>query len=248
MLLVIIQCSFKAPISTSVCLYSTSSVAIMMLQPCLDPTAWQREQRVSHWHQCWPLGCPVQDACSSVIIHKFSVANCSTLVFWWTSLFQTHEVKVITLAGSLLYIQFSHSVMSDSLRPHEPQHTRSPCPSPTPGGHPNPCPLYWWCHPTISSSVVPFSYCPQSFPTLGSFQMSQLFASGGQNIGVSASGSVLPMNTHDWSPLGWTGCISLQSKGLSRVFSNTTVQKLQFFSTKLFYSPTITSIALKKHP
>ena len=101
--------------------------------------------------------------------------------------------------------------MSDSLQPYEPQHARPPCPSPTPGVHPNPCPLSRWCHPTISSSVVPFSSCPQSFPASGSFPMSQLFASGGQNIGVSASTSVLPMNTQDWSPLGWTGGISLQS-------------------------------------
>ena len=111
------------------------------------------------------------------------------------------------------------------------QHTRPPCPSPTPRVHPNPCPLSRWCHPTISSSVVPFSSSPQ-FPTPGSFQMSQLFASGGQSIGISASTSVLPMNTQDWSPLGWTGCISLQSKGLSRIFSKTTVQKHQFFSTQ----------------
>ena len=116
---------------------------------------------------------------------------------------------------------------------HEPQHARAPCPSPNPGVHPNPCPLCQWCCPTISSSVVPFSSCPQSFPASGSFQMSQLFASGGQSIGVSASTSVLPMNTQDWSPLGWTGWISLQSKGLSRVFSNTTVQKHQFFSAQL---------------
>ena len=130
-------------------------------------------------------------------------------------------------------VQFSCLVMSDSLQPHEPQHARPPCPSPTPGVHPNPFPLSWWCHPTISSSVVPFSSCPLFFPTSGSFQKSQLFASGGQSIGVSTSKSVLPMNTQDWSPLGWTGWISLQSKGLSRVFSNTTVQKHQFFSTQL---------------
>ena len=130
-------------------------------------------------------------------------------------------------------VQFSCSVMSDSLWPHEPQHARPPCPSPTPGVHPNPCPWSQWCHPTISSSVVSFSSCPQSFPASGSFQMSQLFTSGGQSIGDSASASVLPMNTQDWSPLGWTGWISLQSKGLSRVFSNTTVQKHQFFGAQL---------------
>ena len=127
-------------------------------------------------------------------------------------------------------VQFSHSVISDSLRPHEPQHTRPPCPSPTPGVYSNSCPLTQWCPPTISSSVVPFSSCPQSFPASGSFQTSQLFASGGQKSGVSASTSVLPMNKQNRFPLGWTGWISLQSKGLSRVFSNTTVQKHQFFS------------------
>ena len=116
-----------------------------------------------------------------------------------------------------------------TLRPHEPP----PCPSPTPGVHPNSCPLSRWCHPTISSSVVPFSSHLQSFQASGSFQMSQLFASGDQSIGVSASTSVLPMNSQDWSPLEWTGWISLQSKGLPRVFSNTTVQKHQFFGAQL---------------
>ena len=130
------------------------------------------------------------------------------------------------------WVQFSHSVVSDSLRPHELQHTRPPCPSPTPRVYPNPCPLSQWYHPTISSSVIPFP-CPQSFPASGYFPMSQLFTSGGQSIGVSASASALLINTRDWSPLGWTGWISLQSKGLSRVFSNTTVQKHQFFGTQL---------------
>ena len=124
-------------------------------------------------------------------------------------------------------IQFSHLVVSHSLHPHELQHARPPCPSQTPGAHPNPCPLSRWCHPTISSSVVPFSSFPQSLPASGSFPTSQLFTSGGQSIGVSASASVLPMNTQDWSPLGWTGWISLQSKRLSRVFSNTVVQHNQ---------------------
>ena len=130
-------------------------------------------------------------------------------------------------------VQFSRSVVSDSLQPHEPQHTRPPCPPPTPGVHLNPCPLSRWCHPTISSAVVPVSSCLQSFPASGYFPMSQLFASGGQRIGVSASTSVLPMNTQDWSPLGWTIWITLQSKGLSRVFFNTTVQKHQFFGAQL---------------
>ena len=123
--------------------------------------------------------------------------------------------------------------MSDSLWPHESQHTRPPCPSPTPGVHSNSCLSSQWCHPAISSSVVPFSSCPESFPSSGSFPMSQLFPWGGQSIGVSASASVLPMNTQDWSPLGWTGWISLQSKGLSEVFSNSTVQKHQFFGAQL---------------
>ena len=139
-------------------------------------------------------------------------------------------------------VQFSRSVVSNSLQPHEPQHVRPPCPSPTPRVYPNPCSLSWWCHPTISSSVIPFSSCPQSFPASGSFQMSHLFTSGGQSIGVSASTSVLPMNTQDWFPLGGTGWISLQSKGLSRVFSNTTVQKHQFFGAQLSSHPTLTSI------
>ena len=130
-------------------------------------------------------------------------------------------------------IQFSRSVVSDSLRPHESQHARPPCPSPTPGVHSNSCPSSQWCHPAISSSVVPFSSCRQPLPERESFPMSQLFPWGGQSIGVSASASVLPMNTQDWSPLGWTGWTSLQSKGLSRVFSNTTVQKHQFFSSQL---------------
>ena len=130
-------------------------------------------------------------------------------------------------------VQFSHSVVSDSLWPHGPQHARPPCPSPTPGVYSNSGPLSRWCHPTISSSAVPFSSCLQYFPSSGSFQMSQLFASGGQNIRVSASTSVLPMNTQDWFPLGSIGWISLQSKGLSRVFSNTTVRKHQFFGTQL---------------
>ena len=130
-------------------------------------------------------------------------------------------------------VQFSHSVVSDSLWSHEPQHARPPCPSPTPGVYPNSCPLSQWCHPTISSSVVPFSSCPQSFLTSAAFQMSQLFTLGVQSIGVSASTSLLPMNTQDWSPLGWTGWISLQSKGISRVFSNTTVQKHQLFCAQL---------------
>ena len=127
-------------------------------------------------------------------------------------------------------VQLSHTVVSDSLRPHGLQHTRPPCPSPTPGVYSNLCPSSQWWHPTTSSSVVPFSSFPQSLSESESFPMSQLFTWGGQSIGVSASGSFLPKNTQDWSPLEWTGWISLQSKGLSRVFSNTTVQKQSYHS------------------
>ena len=139
-------------------------------------------------------------------------------------------------------VQFSHSVMSDSLRPHGLQDTRLPCPSQTPGACSNSCPLSQWCRPTISSSVDPFSSRLQSFPESGSFPMSQFFTSGGQGIGVSALASVLPMNIQDWLSLEWTGWISLQSKGLSRVFCNTTVQKHQFFSPQLSFGPTFISV------
>ena len=130
-------------------------------------------------------------------------------------------------------VQFSRSVVSNSLRIHGLQYARPPCPSPTSGVYSNSCPLSRWCHPTMSFSVIPFSSCLQSVPASGSFPVSHFFASGGQSIGVSASASVLPMIIQDWFPLGWTGWISLQSKGLSRVFSNTTVQKHQFFHTQL---------------
>ena len=134
-------------------------------------------------------------------------------------------------------VQFSHSVMSDSLWPHESQHARPPCPSPTPGVHSKSRPSSRWCHPAISSSVVPFSSCPQSLSASESFPMSQLFAWGGQSTGVSALASFLPKNTQGWSPLEWTGWISLQSKGLARVFSNTTVPKHQFFGAQLSTQP-----------
>ena len=129
--------------------------------------------------------------------------------------------------------QFSWSVVFNALQPHESQHARLPCPSPAPRVHSDSRPSSQWCHPIISSSVVPFSYCPQSLPESGSFLMSQLFAGGGQSTGVSALASYLPKKSQGWSPSKWTGWISLQSKGLSRVFSNTTVQKHQFFSTQL---------------
>ena len=141
--------------------------------------------------------------------------------------------KEVKRHAQVTSVQFSRSVVSDSLWPQEPQHARPPCPSPTPRAHPNPCPLSRWCHPAISSSVAPFSSCPQSFPASGSFQISQLSTSGGQSIGVSASTSVPPMNTQGRFPLGWTDWISLQSKGLSIVFSNTTDQKHQFFGAQL---------------
>ena len=153
---------------------------------------------------------------------------------------RTYAIAQKTLLSS---VQFSCSVVSDSLRPHGCSNTRPTCSSATPRVYSNSCPLSQWCHPTISSSVVPYSSCLQSFQASGSFPMSQFFISGGQSIGVSASASVLPMNIQNWFSLGWTGCISLQSKGLSRVFSNTTVQKHQLFSALSFlYGPTLTSI------
>ena len=148
---------------------------------------------------------------------------------WQKNLKKNTHMNIITKS---LSVQFSRSVVSDSLLPHESQHARPPCPSPTPGVHSNLCPSSWWCHPAISPSVVPFSSCPQSLPASQSFPMSQLFAWGGHSTGVSALASFLPKNTQGWSPLEWTGWISLQSKGLSRAFSNTTVQKHQFFSAQ----------------
>ena len=139
----------------------------------------------------------------------------------YSEITKSHSRNLFCLLSS---VQFSRSVVSDSLQPHGLQHTRTPCPSPNPGVYSSSCPLSQQCHLTISSSVIPFSSHLQSFPASGSFPVSQFFASGGQSIGVSASTSVLPMNIQDWFPLGWTGWISLQSKGFSRVFSNTTVQ------------------------
>ena len=146
-------------------------------------------------------------------------------------------------------VQFSRSVVSNSLLPHELQHTRPPCPSSTPGVHSDSCPQSWWCHPAISSSVVPFSSYLQSLSASESFPICQLFAWGGQSIGVSALASFLPKNTQDWSPSEWTGWICLQSKGLSRVFSNPTVQKHQFFGAQLSSqsNPHINKNHWKKH-
>ena len=146
---------------------------------------------------------------------------------------QTHRHRKQTDDYWKLQLRFSRSVVSNSLRPHGLQHAGRPCPSPTLRACSNSCLLSRWCHPTISSSVIPFSSCLQSSPASGSFPISQFFASDGQRIGVSASASVLPMNIQDWSPLGWSGWISLQSKGLSRVFSNITIQKHQFFGAQI---------------
>ena len=188
----------------------------------------------------------------SSVIHSWNVetAKCPLTAVWITRPGSSIKQRLFSLEkegnSDLRYnwdrplryhakwiVQFSRSVTSNSLQPHGPQHARPPCPSPTLGVYPNSCPLSQWCHPTISSSVVPFSSCLQSFPVSGSFQVSQLFTSGGQSTGVSASASVLPLNTQNWSPLRWTRWISLESKGCSGVFSNTKVQKHQFFSTHL---------------
>ena len=160
--------------------------------------------------------------------------------YWCLLVGDLQMLTLILFTNFSISVQFTRSVVSDTLRSHEPQHARPPCPSPTPGVYPNSCPLSQWCHPTISSSVVPFSTCAQPYPALGSFQMSQLIVSGGQSIGVSASISVHPVNTQDWTSLGWTSWISLQFKGLSKVFSNTTVQKHQFFGAQL-------SVKFKSH-
>ena len=174
----------------------------------------------------------------TLLSHHTHIQICHIfLPFHWVHGFL--NARILNLFANLFDLmisqyQFSSSVVSDSLWPHGLQHPRLPCPSATHRAYSNSCPLNHWCHPTISSSVVPFSSCLQSFPASGSFPMSQLFASGGQSIGVLASASVLPVNSQDWFPLGWTGLISLKSKRLSGVFSNTTVQKHQFFSTQLF--------------
>ena len=161
--------------------------------------------------------------------------------FWLTSLSGITSRSIHATADGIIScflvvyvsVHFSNSVVSNSLWSHGLQHARPPCPSPTPRVYSNSCPLSQWCHPTISSSVIPFSSCLQSFPASGSFPMSQFFESGGKSTGVSASSSVLPMNIKYRFALGWTGWISLQSKGLSRIFSNTKVQKHQFFGTQL---------------
>ena len=179
------------------------------------------------------LVAPALEAESEPLDHQGSPKSFFVFFFFSRTEFKCWSIRTNWWPWKeVLSLQFSCSVMSDSLRPHGGQHTRPPCPSPTPGVYSNSCPLSRWCHPAISSSVVPFS-CLQSFPASGSFQMSQFFTSGGQNIGVSASASALPRNIQDWFPLGWTGWVSFQSEGLSRVFSNTTVQKHQFFRAQL---------------
>ena len=165
---------------------------------------------------------------------KQNETHFSSLLLW-----PSLEFYTLFLISS---VQFSCSVMSDSLQPHGPQHARPPCPSPTPGVYSNSYPLSRWCHPTISSSVVPFSSCPPYFPASGSFPMSQLFSWGGQSIGVSASTSDLPMNTQDWSPLGWTGWISSQSKGLSRSSPKTQFKSINSLVLSFLYSATLASI------
>ena len=162
------------------------------------------------------------------ICHEVMGPDAMIFIFWMLSFKAAFSLSSFQFSS----VQFSHSVMSDSLRPHESQYTRPPCPSPSPRVHSDSCPSSPWYHPAISSSVIPFSSYPQSLPAAESFPMSQLFAWGGQSIGISASASLLPKKSQGWSPLGWTGWISLQSKGLSRVFSNTTVQKHQFFSVQ----------------
>ena len=150
----------------------------------------------------------------------------------WSNTYSFFQTCKYMWNKEITSVQFSRSVVSYSLWPHELQHTRPPCPSPSPEVHTNSCPSSWWCHPAISSSVIHFSSCPQSLPASESLPISQLFTWGGQTTGVSALASFLPMKSQGWSPLEWTGRIPMQSKGLSRVFSNTTVQKHQFFGAQ----------------
>ena len=179
----------------------------------------------------WPdfliLGSLCRWKMSEELYISWNSRQLDNLIDWRFDAFIHLKIFYLTVVS----VQFSRSVLSNSLWPHGLQHARPPCLSPTAGACSNSCPSSWWCHLTISSSVIPFSSCLQSIPASGSFQISQLFASGGQSIGISAS--VLPMNIQDWSPLEWTSWISLQSKGLSRVFCNTTVQKHQFFGAQL---------------
>ena len=188
----------------------------LLISWLLSPSAviLEPKKRVCHYFHCFPIYLPRSDG-----------TRYHDLILW-----------MLSFKAAFSLSSFISSVQSLShfrlFWPHEPQHARPPCPSSIPGVYPNPCPLCRWCHPTTSSSLVPFSSCLQSFPASGSFQMSQLFTSAGQSMGLSASTSVLPVNIQDWFPLGWTGWISLQSKELSRVIFNTTVQKHQLFSAQ----------------
>ena len=198
----------------------------------MTQSAWSVGRVLSFWSWlCYlsPVWCWTSDwlsMCHHILFYHVECWYPCVVLMWGLN----HCLKVIQHISS---VQFNFSVMSDSLWPHGLQHTRPPCPSPTTGVYSNSCPSSRWHHPTISSSLIPFFSCLQSFPAYGSFQMSQFFTLGGQSIGVSTSTWVLPMNIQDWFPLGWTSWISLQSKGLSRVFSNTTVQKHQFFCAQL---------------
>ena len=198
----------------------------------LQPGFWDQMAKVGFF-PLWKLeSCSLKPTRKTLwIIYLFITAK--SLVKYLSFQKEIGHFPLLAWKSSDSSVHFSRSVVSNSLQSHEPQHARPPCPSPTLRVHPNPCPLSRWCHPTISSSVIPWSSCPQSFPASGSSPVSQLFASGGQSIGVLAPTSVLQMITQDWSPLGWAGWISLQSKELLRVFSNTTVQKHQFFGAQL---------------
>ena len=176
---------------------------------------------------CSPPGSSVHGSFQARVLEWGAIAF---YLFSIQIIFKLSQFKSVPQFSS---VQFSCSVTSDSLQPHESQHARPPCPLPTPRVHSNSGPSSWWCHPTISSSVIPFTSCPQSLPASESFPMSQLFTWGGQSIGVFALASFLPKNTQDWSPLEWTGWLSLKSKGLSTVFSSTTIQKHHFFGTQL---------------
>ena len=187
-------------------------------------------------NQLFLLSLPPGSSSSILIINikaciwgRMDTCVCMTEFLYWPPA----TITMLFISYQFSSVQFSCSVVSNSLRPHEAQHAWPPCPTQTPGVYSNSCTSSRWCHPAISSSVIPFSSWPQSLPASGSFPTNQLFAWGSQSTGVSTSASVLPMNTQDWSPLGWTGWISLQSKGLSRVFSNTIVEKHQFFSAQL---------------
>ena len=198
------------------CICGRQSGARIQTQPLWPPfTTWQGKHSTAKYS------------------HTISLRSRLSVCFAETKPWMARCPKLSIFYNLKSSVQFSHSVMSDSLWPHGLQHTRLPCSSPTPRAYSNSCPSNQWYHPTISSSIIPFSSCLQSFPASGSFPMSQFFTSGGQSIGASASASVLPMNIQDWFPLGFTGLITLQSTGISRVFSSTTVQKHQFFGTQL---------------